>query len=209
LHAAARPLGGERRLEEALAARVIRDLFAAPVRTAREFAERVAAGSARMVPAAREWLYALIPVLEAYAGVRRALSGFAGAEGPLADVRRRMEEELAHLAPANFIALYERERLAHLVRYLEALAVRAQRALAAPEKERLKSEGLRPVSERFRRLLGSLGPGSSTEKRRAMEALFWLIEEYKVSIFAQELKTALPVSTKRLEKTFREVERMG
>jgi ATP-dependent helicase HrpA len=42
-----------------------------------------------------------------------------------------------------------------------------------------------------------------------MEELFWLIEEYKVSIFAQELKTALPVSAKRLDEKFREVEGMG
>jgi ATP-dependent helicase HrpA len=36
-----------------------------------------------------------------------------------------------------------------------------------------------------------------------------LIEEYKVSVFAQELKTAVPVSKKRLEKKLKEIERMG
>jgi ATP-dependent helicase HrpA len=42
-----------------------------------------------------------------------------------------------------------------------------------------------------------------------LEELFWMIEEYKVSIFAQELKTAVPVSAKRLEEKFGEVERMA
>jgi ATP-dependent helicase HrpA len=111
--------------------------------------------------------------------------------------------------PADFIDLYEPERLAHIVRYLEALALRARRALAAPGKERLKSQGLQPLLDRFRRQLSSLGPSTSSDKRRAMEELFWLIEEYKVSIFAQELKTALPVSAKRLDEKFREVEGMG
>ncbi len=209
LHPAARYFGGERRLEEAMAARVIQELFAAPVRTAREFAERAAAGAARMVPAGRELLYALLPVLEAYTALRRELSAFGGASGPLAAVRRLLEEELARLVPANFIELYEPHRLAHLVRYLNALAIRARRALAAPEKDRAKAQGLLAGSERFQRLLKSLAPGTSAEKRRAMEELFWLIEEYKVSLFAQELKTAVPVSPKRLEEKFREVERMA
>ena len=38
--------------------------------------------------------------------------------------------------------------------------------------------------------------------------LGWMIEEYKVSVFAQEIKTAFPVSAKRLEKKIHEIERM-
>jgi ATP-dependent helicase HrpA len=49
----------------------------------------------------------------------------------------------------------------------------------------------------------------SDEKRKALEALFWLIEEYKVSVFAQELKTAIPVSKKRLEEKFAQIMRMA
>ncbi|MBU1399010.1 MAG: DUF3418 domain-containing protein, partial [Proteobacteria bacterium] len=48
----------------------------------------------------------------------------------------------------------------------------------------------------------------SDEKKKAVEEYFWLIEEYRVSLFAQELKTPVPVSAKRLEKKFKEIERM-
>ena len=42
----------------------------------------------------------------------------------------------------------------------------------------------------------------------ALEDLFWAIEEYKVSLFAQELKTAIPISRKRLDKKLKEIQRM-
>ncbi len=57
-------------------------------------------------------------------------------------------------------------------------------------------------------MLKELRPGASPEKKAAVEEYFWLIEEYKVSLFAQELKTAVPVSKKRLEKKLKEIQRM-
>jgi ATP-dependent helicase HrpA len=206
LHPAARYLGGARRLEDAMVERVVQDLFATPIRTQREFAALAAAGAPKILPAGRDLLYALMPVIQAYAAVRRDL---AGSKGPLAGIRSRLEEDLSHLVPQNFIALYDPGRLPHLERYLNALAVRARRALVSPEKDRVKSESLQTVSERLGQLLKTLKPDASAEKRRAMEDLFWLIEEYKVSVFAQELKTAVPVSSKRLEDKFREIERMS
>jgi ATP-dependent helicase HrpA len=58
-------------------------------------------------------------------------------------------------------------------------------------------------------MLQTLGQQSSLPKREALEELAWMIEEYNVSIFAQELKTAGPMSPKRLEEKIREIERMA
>ena len=209
VHPAARYFGGARRIEEAMADRVVQELFAKPIRTQQEFSALAAVGGPKILPAGRALLYAVLPVIEAYAAVRRELGALGGGKGHWAAVCSRLEQEAAHLLPQNFIALYETSRLSHLERYLNALAIRARRALVAPEKERAKSESLQPLCERFRLLLESLGPDGSADKRRAVEELFWRIEEYKVSLFAQELKTAVPVSAKRLEEKFREVERMA
>ncbi len=57
-------------------------------------------------------------------------------------------------------------------------------------------------------MLASLDAATSTEKRAAVEAFFWAIEEYKVSVFAQEVGTDGPVSAKRLKKQVGEIERM-
>ncbi len=116
---------------------------------------------------------------------------------------------MSHLVPHNFIELYDRPRLGHVVRYLRGLAVRARRAIVDPEKDRAKSQDLQPYVDRLRGLLQTLSPQSTAEKRQALEELAWMIEEYKVSIFAQELKTAVPTSPKRLDEKIRETERMA
>jgi ATP-dependent helicase HrpA len=54
----------------------------------------------------------------------------------------------------------------------------------------------------------TLDPSSSHEKRTAVESFRWMIEEFRVSLFAQELKTRFPVSRKKLEDARKEIERM-
>jgi len=48
----------------------------------------------------------------------------------------------------------------------------------------------------------------SEEKKKMIEELFWMIEEYKVSLFAQELKTPYPVSPKKLNQLIEEIEKL-
>ena len=158
--------------------------------------------------AGRQLIYAVIPVLHAYAAASREIDALSGAKGLLAAIHRRLKEDVAHLLPPNFLELYDRPRLAHIERYLRAVGLRARRALVDPEKDRTKSQGPQVYAERLQRLLATLGPPSSPQKRQALEELVWMIEEYKVSIFAQELKTAGPMSPKRLDEKIAEIERM-
>ena len=85
---------------------------------------------------------------------------------------------------------------------------RSRRALPQGDRDRPKAMEVGRFETRLRRLLEALTPRTSAGKREALEELFWLIEEYKVSIFAQELKTAVPVSAKQLEKKIGEIGRM-
>ena len=77
------------------------------------------------------------------------------------------------------------------------------------EKDRAKSHDIQMFTESLNQLLKELSPSTSKEKKAAIEAYFWLIEEYKVSVFAQELRTSVPVSKKRLKEKLREIERMA
>jgi len=104
--------------------------------------------------------------------------------------------------------LYDSMRFVHLVRYIKAIEIRAQRALINFEKEKVKAKELKIFTASLNELLKGLSPLVSKEKKNAVEEYFWLIEEYKVSLFAQELKTAIPVSKKRLENKLSEIERM-
>ena len=76
------------------------------------------------------------------------------------------------------------------------------------EKDREKAKKIRPIADSLNDLLKNLNPDVSDEKRLLIEAYFWLIEEYKISLFAQELKTSIPVSRKRLDNKLKEIQRI-
>jgi len=108
------------------------------------------------------------------------------------------EKELESLLPGCFLQSVPFERLRHLPRYLKALSTRCERAALNPVKDQERARQLGLYEEKLRQL-------SSTEARTGRygelrEELRWLIEEYKVSLFAQELGTAVPVSPKRLDQ---------
>ena len=92
---------------------------------------------------------------------------------------------------------------------MRALALRAERAALDFEKDRRKAEAAAPFEARLNTWLEGLDPAASAAKRKAVEDFFWLLEEFKVSLFAQELGTAVPVSAKRLERLAAEIERLA
>ncbi len=54
--------------------------------------------------------------------------------------------------------------------------------------------------------MNNMASTASVEKKNKTDELYWMIEEYKVSLFAQELKTPYPVSPKRLQQLIQEIE---
>ncbi len=106
--------------------------------------------------------------------------------------------ELHGLAPLNFLDHIPHEQLEQLPRYLKALLIRAERAELNPQKDEEKMRQLRPYVEALENLKKT--SASSSHATEALRNFRWLIEEYKVSLFAQELGTAVPVSTKRLDQ---------
>ncbi len=108
--------------------------------------------------------------------------------------------ELKNICPPHFPDLYDFHRMGHLPRYISCLRIRAQRAVDSPMKEGKKALLIKPFEHRLNTLLSSLTEKSSKEKARAVEDFYWLLEEYKISVYAQELKTMVKVSAKRLDK---------
>ena len=98
-----------------------------------------------------------------------------------------LEADVARLAGDDFPARTPPAQIAHLPRYLRAVAVRAERAALAPAKDAEKARALAPFADWETRV-----PPAQREAFR------WLLEEFRVSIFAQELGTAQPVSARRL-----------
>ncbi len=109
----------------------------------------------------------------------------------------KMRAEIDELVPRRFLASIPFEQLAHLPRYLQALTLRAERAALNPVKDADKLRRVQPYLEAVRALRKQAGAEGLNP---AAERFRWLVEEFKVSVFAQELGTAAPVSAKRLDE---------
>lgn len=204
--------GGAKRFEEKLYETITNTLFCKNIRSRNAFYSHAESVAPAIIPSARKLLDRSLSVLEAYHETRTVLYNLeiACRTNPAAlkfsgDLRKELEK----LVPDTFLNLYDTDRLIHLVRYINAMGVRAQRALVNFEKDREKEKQVRFFTERLNKLLQELSPQASEEKKTAVESYFWLIEEYKVSVFAQELKTPVRISKNRLEKKLREIERMA
>ncbi|MCP4673026.1 MAG: DUF3418 domain-containing protein, partial [Desulfobacula sp.] len=108
--------------------------------------------------------------------------------------------DLKNLVPQNFPDIYDYERVIHLHRYIACITIRAQKAADNPVKEEKKVLQLAKYNRHLNTLLSSLSQKSTKEKSRKVEEFFWLLEEYKISLFAPQIKTAIKISDKRLDK---------
>jgi ATP-dependent helicase HrpA len=211
LKAAADYLGGSANLEQRLMDRVISDLFCKNIRSRDLFYAHADKISAIIISHGRELLDRCLPVLKAYHNVRQELEKHRRTNldnHAVQNFYKDLIKELAQLVRESFVNLYDVERLVHLERYIKSMQIRAQRAITDLEKDQAKLREVKTFSTTLDKLIKALSPNVSDVKRRAIEEFFWMIEEYKVSVFAQELKTAVPVSKKRLEKKLDQIKRM-
>jgi len=200
--------GGEKKLEQALFERTLENLFSLAIRKESDFVRLAESAAPKILPRSREVLADVAPVLRAFHETRQILSGMERenrSNRAALSFLKDMRAEMDRLVPENFVTLYEKDRLLHLPRYLNALAVRARSGLLHLEKDRERAGKVRPFANRLDDLLKSLTPSSSDEKRKAVEEFRWMIEEYRVSVFAQKIGTSFPVSPKRLEERLEEI----
>jgi ATP-dependent helicase HrpA len=109
--------------------------------------------------------------------------------------------ELNGLVPKDFLQRISFARLAELSRYLKALRIRCERALLNPVKDQERSKQLGPYLEALKQFQGTRTDSENFAAQ--LEEFRWMIEEFKVSVFAQEVGTAVPVSPKRLDEQLR------
>jgi ATP-dependent helicase HrpA len=107
-------------------------------------------------------------------------------------------EQLQRLVGKRFIADTPWPQLQHFARYLRAIALRLDKLRADPARDAQRLAELRPQEQRYWRLVAER-KGAVDER---MLEFRWLLEELRVSFFAQELRTPQPVSLKRLDKAW-------
>jgi ATP-dependent helicase HrpA len=207
----ARYFGGVQAVEEALYEALLKRLFRLNIRTPEEFASLAEKLEPTVFAKARELRDQASNVLDAYGETRQAIHGIEQsnkANKAVCEVCSNVRKDLDRLVPQGFMETYDGELLLRLPRYMKAIQIRAERAANDPEKDRKKMAQAEDFIKAHEEMVRSLLPQSSRDKRIAVEEFRWMVEEFKVSLFAQEMKTLFPVSRKRLEEKMKEIERI-
>jgi ATP-dependent helicase HrpA len=156
----------------------------------------LAAGAAAGLPAATQDVVALVArVLAAWQAVESRLRGTSSLTllPSLTDVRSQVDA----LVYPGFVAATGRARLPDLVRYLQAAERRLDRMADNPGRDRALLARVEQAREWYADAVRRLPPGVSPSPE--LVGVRWMIEELRVSLFAQPLRTAYPISEQRIK----------
>jgi ATP-dependent helicase HrpA len=162
------------------------------------FEARLAEGRARLNLIAAEVARQAGVVLEEHAAAARKLKD----SKPPREVADDIAAQLQRLVGKRFLAQTDWAALAHLPRYLKAVVLRLDKLRADPARDAARLAELRPLEQRWLRRTAELRGAAHPR----MQEYRWLLEELRVSLFAQELRTPQPVSVKRLDKAWSQIE---
>jgi len=163
-------------------------------RTEGEFVARVDAARAEVAAHGEHVARAVRGVLLAVKDLRAALEPLRAP--PFAAARESLQRQLAALLPPGWVRTTASVPFGQLPKYVAAAARRAQRLRDDVARDRRLDAEVAPFEAAWRSLLVQASPAAPGTE---LERLRWMIEEFRLSLFAQDLRTLGPVSAKRLE----------
>ena len=162
-----------------------------------DFKKRVEEGRGRLTLIASEVARLAAGILTEYAVAQRKIKDTKNA----VEASQDAAQQLQRLVPKKFLTTTPYGQLQHFTRYLKAITLRLDKWRADPTRDAARMAELRPQEQRYWRLVA--------ERKGAVDARMqefrWLLEELRVSFFAQELRTPQPVSVKRLDKAWAQI----
>ena len=162
------------------------------------FKVRIDEGRSRLNLIAQEVARQALAVLTEFTAAQRKLKDAR----PPKEVAEDITAQLQRLVPKRFLATTPWPQLQHLPRYLKAIVMRLDKHRADPARDAQRLTELRPLEQRWlRRVIERKG---TTDAR--LDEYRWLLEELRVSLFAQELRTPQPERAKRLLKAWDQIE---
>ena len=193
------PLGTLEELrEQILGVAIDRAFLLDPLPTdAQAFKRRLEEGRGRLTLIANEVARLASAILVEFALAQRKVKDSKGAPEAAADCA----QQLQRLVPKHFIHATPWPQLQHLPRYLKAITLRLDKYRADPGRDTTRLAELRPQEQRYWRLVAE----RKGQVDARMQEFRWLLEELRVSFFAQELRTPQPVSVKRLDKAWAQI----
>lgn len=148
---------------------------------------------------AQELARLVLTILEQWESVKKRLIQFKTHENACKD----MHQQLGELLPASFVVQTPYEQLKHFPRYLEAMTFRFDGLRADAARDQARMTEMAPLLSHYRRARQALAGAPDP----ALDQFFWLLQELRVALFAQRLRTPFPVSVKRLYKAWEALQR--
>jgi len=156
-------------------------------------------GRARLSLLAQEIARLATTILSEYASLGKKIAQAKTFSTAYAD----MQQQLAQLMTRRFLIETPYTQLTHFPRYLKAIGLRIDKLKADPARDQRALAELQPLAQSYQRLAAQRRDISDPR----MSEFRWLLEELRVSLFAQELRTPMPVSVKRLQKIWDALQR--
>jgi ATP-dependent helicase HrpA len=191
------PLGTEKELKDQIAAVTLDRtcLFEPQPEDDKAFEARLANAKGKVVLVAQEVGRLAGTILAEYTALQKKLAGMQKAfPQACADI----SAQVAALLAKNFIANVPYERLTHYPRYLKAAGLRLDKARADAARDAKWMADWQALGRPWERERNAMAKSGVSDP--FLEEFRWLLEELRVALFAQELKTPSPVSVKRLQK---------
>ena len=195
------PLGTQEQLRDQLIDRAI-DLTCLidPLPTDEQaFEQRKVEGKAKIGLLAQEVARLAGTVLDAYASLMRKLPQAKAYPATYKDIHQQIQA----LVNKDFVTNIPYAQLTHVPRYLKAALSRLDKLRNDPARDSKLMSEMAPLVSQYVRARSALKGASDP----ALDEFRWLLEELRVALFAQELRTPMPVSVKRLEKAWAAMQR--
>ena len=166
---------------------------------AASFAKRQAEGKSRLVLLVNEIARLLSQVLTEFHGLPKRLQNIP------APAAADIQAQLQGLVHKRFLTENEYTQLSHFPRYLKAINVRLEKLRADPARDTKLMAEWQSAAAPYLRQAKDRQAGKNTDPK--LVDFRWMLEELRVSLFAQELRTPMPVSAKRLQKVWESMQR--
>lgn len=119
------------------------------------------------------------------------------------DAMTDIQEQLNNLMHPDFILHTQQGHLDNYTRYLRAIEKRLEKLQGNPERDRKSRIEISTLWDEYKKRAAALQ--KTHQHSEQLEQYRWLLEEYRISLFAQEIKTLSPISAKRLKKVWNEI----
>jgi ATP-dependent helicase HrpA len=163
---------------------------------AEEFKQRLDLGKPKLALIAQEIGRHALSALQAHADLQKRMAQLkALSANAHADVMTQIQQ----LVHPKFVKQTPYEYLVHLPRYLKAASMRIDKIRLNPSRDAQLQQEWQSLQQPWMKLLAAQKAyGSSIDPR--LNDFRWQLEELRVALYAQELKTPTPMSSKRLQK---------